>query len=403
VKKIAKQLIGTISILGILTGLILASSLDVSVLNPEESEPWALFGEDPSHNIIISWKSAEMQYPAVKYGISPSNLSKTVFNFTQSTIHHLLLPSLLPNTKYFYQVGSNNGNPTFQGDSSSKMYEFYTAPIDINTTVKFMAISDSQQIAGNGYTKRIADKLGSVASQNRLVMNVGDMVEDGSIESDWNDFFETSAGYLGKTIFVPVAGNHDSNLGQASPTPKPTILENYFPISDSKNHFYYSFNYSMIHFTIADFTWPEDSQVGPEQLEWLDQDLTNAQSMPYSIVAFHCPIKDSAFFGNNYYMQNRVRPILDKHNVTLILNGHDHHYERVEEYGLTYMILGGGGTVQDPFVVPIPESKVIEFGPTYASFTANSTYLNVQVNTLEDNLVDQFNLAPRIHNQGGSE
>jgi hypothetical protein len=72
------------------------------------------------------------------------------------------------------------------------------------------------------------------------------------------------------------------------------------------------------------------------------------------------------------------------------LNGHDHHYERVVDGNLTSLILGGGGALQDPYVVPIPETQKVDFGPNFALFNVNSTGLNVEIRTLEDRIIDSI-------------
>jgi hypothetical protein len=36
-------------------------------------------------------------------------------------------------------------------------------------------------------------------------------------------------------------------------------------------------------------------------------------------------------------------PLFERHGVRLVLNGHDHNYQRFDTAGITYVITGGGG------------------------------------------------------------
>jgi len=370
---------------------------------PNYKGPWTLFNGDPSSDIMISWESERQTYPAVRYGTVKGSLTNLYYNDTLSKLHHLSLAGLDPNSKYYYQIGYFEELPIIPAEfivERNAIFEFRTAPDNQITEFNFTAISDTQQLGlGSGYTKKVANKLATLAADTSFITIVGDITENNLRQSYWDNWFADAAGYLGKTVFLPVIGNHDLNLANVQPTPKPVDMINYFPISVSPNFFYYSFNYSMVHFVVSQFTWPEDSEVGDEQMDWLEQDLINNQEMSFIIMLFHCPIHDSGAFGENNILQTDLRPLLDYYNVSLILNGHDHHYERVEEFDLTYVVLGGGGAMSDPVLVPIPESKIIEFGPNYLQVSVNATHITGRAWSTEDILIDHFVIPAR--NGGG--
>jgi acid phosphatase len=167
-------------------------------------------------------------------------------------------------------------------------------------------------------------------------------------------------------------------------------MHTYFPISESNTQFFYSFNYSMVHFVNLDIQWGTEYDLSTEQMDWLKQDLVRAQLLPFRVVSFHCPIRDSGVFGDNTLLQTQLKPIMQQYNVSLILNGHDHHYERVFDDGLNYVVQGGGGDMQDPFVVTTNQTTKIVFGPTYTKITATQSNLTVQAYTLYGALVDNL-------------
>ena len=50
-------------------------------------------------------------------------------------------------------------------------------------------------------------------------------------------------------------------------------------------------------------------------------------------------------------------PILQRHRVTLVISGHEHHYERSRRIaGIPYIVTGGGGAPLTP-VKPGPETR----------------------------------------------
>ena len=94
-------------------------------------------------------------------------------------------------------------------------------------------------------------------------------------------------------------------------------------------------------------------------------------------MSFHCPIWDSAYFGKDQDMYAQVYPILADNNISLLLNGHDHHYERLEYDKFTAIVLGSGGAMQDPFLIEIPPSEAIAYGPSYANIEVNLSNITI--------------------------
>jgi 3',5'-cyclic AMP phosphodiesterase CpdA len=79
----------------------------------------------------------------------------------------------------------------------------------------------------------------------------------------------------------------------------------------------------------------------------LDQNL--ATSAPWSILVHHKPMFSAsagAHPGDVITMRNAWQPIIDSHKVDLVLNGHDHDYERSKPMrGMTPGVTNADGTV----------------------------------------------------------
>jgi hypothetical protein len=80
-----------------------------------------------------------------------------------------------------------------------------------------------------------------------------------------------------------------------------------------------------------------------QQAAWLDVRLSEA-GPPLRIVIFHQPAFSCALHGSTPAVDEQWVSLLEGHRVPLVLNGHDHYYERfVSNSDVTYVVTGGGG------------------------------------------------------------
>jgi Calcineurin-like phosphoesterase len=84
---------------------------------------------------------------------------------------------------------------------------------------------------------------------------------------------------------------------------------------------------------------PDESQGS-----WLDRQLA-APGPAFRVVIFHQPAYScSTEHGSTRAVIRRWVPILERHRATLVLNGHDHDYQRfASASGVAYVVTGGGG------------------------------------------------------------
>ncbi|MGI9023253.1 MAG: metallophosphoesterase family protein, partial [Acidimicrobiales bacterium] len=79
------------------------------------------------------------------------------------------------------------------------------------------------------------------------------------------------------------------------------------------------------------------------QAAWLDEQLS-AAGPPFRVVVFHQAAWSCGLHGSTEEVGELWVPVIERHHVALVLNGHDHHYERFESAGrVTYVVSGGGG------------------------------------------------------------
>jgi hypothetical protein len=131
------------------------------------------------------------------------------------------------------------------------------------------------------------------------------------------------------SITKAAIGNHE--------TVSSTLLNQYM------NHFgltsqYYSFNKQNIHFLIMSIQIPY--KAGSEQYNFVNNDLQKASTDPninWIVVAFH---RDASYTSPNTFdsgtaaIKDTYHPIFDKYHVDLVLQAHNHNYQRT--YPITY-------------------------------------------------------------------
>jgi hypothetical protein len=92
----------------------------------------------------------------------------------------------------------------------------------------------------------------------------------------------------------------------------------------------------------------ESTNTVPEQVQWLEKELKVSGSH-WKIVFFHHPLYSSGDrHGSDLRLREVLEPLFLKYDVSLVLNGHDHFYERVKpQKGIVYFVVGSGGKLRE--------------------------------------------------------
>ncbi|MGV9173940.1 MAG: metallophosphoesterase, partial [Promethearchaeia archaeon] len=308
---------------------------------PEEKQPFVHFsGKDPRTQAIITWETKEPHASVLWYGTEREHIEKKVEQNEKVSIHRITLDNLTPDTQYFYQVGMQSENLDYKSDIAV----FKTAPNSTNIEFEFIAYSDSQQFYGIGWHSRICRAIEEYKDLS-FVTNVGDLCQNYDYKPDWNQYFAEAHTYMQKYPFVPCLGNHD---GFYEDDKEDHYYLKYFGDTVEENKFYFSFNWSNTCFTVGEIakTGDEDPS-NPRNIAhdiWLNSTLEDASEKKFRILMIHRQLFSAE--EDNKDLIDRITPIVQKYNVSLVLYGHHHHYERFLYKGTTYLCLGGGGGQQ---------------------------------------------------------
>jgi hypothetical protein len=79
------------------------------------------------------------------------------------------------------------------------------------------------------------------------------------------------------------------------------------------------------------------------QATWLEARLARPGPR-FRVVVFHQPAWSCSSHGSSREVDRWWVPVFERHRVALVLNGHDHNYQRfVSTGGVNYLVTGGGG------------------------------------------------------------
>ncbi|MCP5110019.1 MAG: hypothetical protein GY953_04215, partial [bacterium] len=279
--------------------------------------------------ITVMWESDVPTIGMVLYGRTPDYGMK-VEEKQPARVHELRLGGLRVESLYHYKVLS--------GADSSVDLTFQTA-VRPDSPFTFAYYGDNK--SGPHMHRRNALRI--AAEKPNIVLQCGDLVNRGTVYSQWSRlFFTPAAPLISRTPIFPSLGNHERDA------------DYYYQFLSlpSEHERFYSFDFGNAHFVVLDSN-PKNMHHGSEQLEWLIQDL-QASNATWKFVSYHHPPFTS---GGNYYTKRRLElkkllpPIFEKYGVDIAFHGHDHNYERtvpiVSKDGIrpvTYIVNGNGGT-----------------------------------------------------------
>ena len=338
--------VATPSALGILRGPYLQQVTDTSaiVVWTTPSPGTGQIRYAPSGGAATSVTAEAQTFPASQTGL-PSD-------FTQ---YEARLTGLSATTKYTYDILMGGADATPGQDT------FTTAPRSGTGTVRFIAFGDS----GVGSTAQTQLAARMAADTFDLALHTGDVaygnanLVGGASYRQYDDWLFGVYSWMRSRPLYPAIGNHDDEIGFAQAYRDVFVLPEQGATTtypDDAERFY-SFDYGPVHFVALD---TEHAFIDParrqEQLAWLDADLA-ATTQPWRVVYFHRPPYSSGTeHGSSVDVRQAFAPIFERRGVNLVLNGHDHDYERSKPWRefvatgspVTYVVTGGGGAALYP-------------------------------------------------------
>lgn len=281
----------------------------------------------------VRWQTAEPEQSSIRWSRKTDIWENQWQSEVATTVHRVLLQNLQANSRYYYQIGSNDTT-----------YHFITAPAANSLQPVRMWIQGDP-----GRARKEALQTSEAAMQWMqqhpyltdsdklfdLWLTTGDNAYKSGKNSEFQrHLFIPYADLLPYVGFIPVYGNHDArrwSFFRLFSFPVNGELGGY----PSKTQNYYSLNYGMAHIVILD-SQESDLAADGAMVEWLQSDLAQNQQR-WTIVLFHHPPytkgshdSDSSYDsgGRMIAIRQNILPVLEQYDVDMIFSGHSHVYER---------------------------------------------------------------------------
>lgn len=285
---------------------------------------------DPRTSVAVTWRTsvdvvkgiAEIaEAEASPYFSEKSKqieATSTALKTDINTAHFHTVPfsGLTPNKKYAYRVGD--------GTNWSEWFHFKTAAAE-NEPFSFIYFGDAQNNVRSMWSRVIREAY-SDAPKAAFMLHAGDLVNVANADAEWGEWFGAGAWINAMTPNVAIPGNHEqTKLGDGSRKLtdhwKPQFE---FPLNGPKGleESCYTIQYHNMLLIGLNSNEQQDAQA-----VWLDQVLSE-NTAQWVVCTFHHPIFSTGKDRDNKELRELWKPIIDKHKVDLVLQGHDHTYGR---------------------------------------------------------------------------
>lgn len=356
---------------------------------------------DNAHGRTVMWQLESEGPAAVEYREKDGGDIRTAEARSQflkgnqgeadAWIYEARLTGLAPGKTYEYR--------TRTGDSVSR---WHTLSADAGGAFTALIFPDSQS-SDYGVWKATADAGRKAAPRADFFINMGDLVDNGQDEHQWQSWFAAAGPMLSEIPVAPLMGNHEAYSLDWKVCPPERFLAHFaFPENGDETlpEEFYSFDWGDVHFAVLNTQMAEldgflDGLL-PKQQAWLREDMARTEKK-WKIVLMHKdplqyriaarPERKEGFSPEG----EAFMPIFDELGVDAVLSAHLHTYRnrghildfKRDEKGPLYILTGVAGDVRYPNlwtdhaldvkVAPQPETDnflVMEAGENQIVFRA---------------------------------
>lgn len=296
--------------------------------------------QDASRGFAVNWRTnAKVQAPRLE--IVPAVDSPDVGSpraLTANTrvlvsgngiahTHRVDIDGLEPDTLYMFRV---QGDGTWSGWRQLRT----TATLDKPLTLLYFGDTQNKNLS---HVSRVTREAMRRAGEATIALYAGDLVSEAIDDNEWGEWFEAAGDLPDVMLVAPAIGNHEY-WEEFEDTPQERrVLGDHWRMSYAlpRNgaggrhtaHTTYWFDAQGVRFVVLDGTSALDLGSVEEQARWLDRVLS-VNPQRWSVVMIHQPMFSPRGRGASDKLRAALVPVIDKHMVDLVLQGHDHTYGR---------------------------------------------------------------------------
>ncbi len=298
------------------------------------------FNGDPATKRAVTWRTdksitnavAQIAEATVNSGFADSAISVNAVTeasdlgqYKRNTslvvnYHSAVFEGLKPNTLYAYRVGD--------GDTYwSEWIQFRTAK-SVYAPIQFVYFGDAQ----NGvlaHWSRVIRMAYQTAPDSDFVIHAGDLINNAHRDAQWAEWYKAGGFIHSQWTAIPVVGNHEFMRLKEKEGRRLSIqwrpqftlpIEN--DLAPELHETVYTVDYQDVRIIVLN-----SNDLLEEQTEYVETQLKNSTAK-WNILTCHHSIFSPAKGRDFQFARENWKPILDKYNVDLVLNGHDHTYAR---------------------------------------------------------------------------
>ncbi|MFT6809665.1 MAG: 3',5'-cyclic AMP phosphodiesterase CpdA [Saprospiraceae bacterium] len=291
--------------------------------------------EDPMTSVAVNWrtslniKEGIIEYAKATHGpefrdavLSMNANLETLWVCREgepdvgANYHSGILKNLEPGQKYVYRVGG--------GKNWSEWFQIAMPGKD--SPISFVYFGDAQNDVKSMWSRVIREAYHTMPNVNFL-LHAGDLINRHNRDLEWGEWFHAGGFIHAQVPSVMTPGNHEYKDVKLSPHWKPQFN---LPSNGVKGleETCYEINYPELKIISLDGEQMDESpHYRKEQAEWLDSILTFSPKK-WTVITFHYPMYSTKPNRDNVVLREALKPIIDKHKVDLVLQGHDHAYGR---------------------------------------------------------------------------
>lgn len=314
--------------------------------------------EDPSRGFAVTWRmevgagKGLVEYaeatpgPAFEDAVSTVIADSEVVQYVprngapvSATAHSAVIEGLKPETLYVYRVGD--------GRTFSAWRQVRTAAATAKPFT-FLYFGDVQnEVESHG--SRVMRMARRLAPDAALALYAGDLINRSDADREWAEWFDMAPDLHAELLTLPSPGNHEYGppvdgrqvlapqwrqqftLPRNGPAGVPALAETVYQV-----------DYQGVRFLSLDADAMSDHpELAEATLKWLEARLADNPNA-WTVVFLHYPIYSTAKGRDNAELRAALEPVLQRHGVDLVLQGHDHTYARGRKGAPVYVVSVAG-------------------------------------------------------------
>lgn len=293
--------------------------------------------DSPENSQTITWRtSVSAQESFIEFVEDDGNMNyqkTTTYKAKQKLLNNQTyddsyyysvdLDGLNFDSQYLYRVGNEN-------NGWSEWLYFKTSNNN-NEAFSFIYVGDAQNDIRSKWS-HIIRKAYMKAPNAKFIIHAGDLINRANTDKEWGEWFY-GLGFISSSIpSIPTPGNHEYFKNSEGLLTLDPHWNAQFNLPDNgpegvKGSAYY-LDYKNVRIISLDsqrIILDEKSRA--LQLAWFEEVLKE-NTQTWTIVTLHHPFFSTAKNRDNKVLRELFKPLLEKYQVDLVLQGHDHTYSR---------------------------------------------------------------------------